>query len=207
MPQHAQGTPDARKTGDMKADGKSKASESMAPATTSKDMKNPTAETKSPSDSKTAGEMKANSKTKSSDSAATSRDLKTPTAETGRSTPEDDRQCRNLGDSSASRRKAHPDNLGDQARESRGSRKRELQSLNRNGCPGGCPLLPDASTYRRNLSGMVWIRIHPCARQVHRSSPAHSRDRLHHRRLSDLAKRTTGSYEKLKGGLRAVLIV
>ena len=60
VPQHAQGKPDAKTTGDMKADGKSKASESTTPATTSKDMKNPTAETKSPSDSKTTtGEMKA----------------------------------------------------------------------------------------------------------------------------------------------------
>jgi hypothetical protein len=52
VPQHAQGKPDAKTTGDMKADGKSKASDST---TTSKDMKNPTAETKSPADSKTTG--------------------------------------------------------------------------------------------------------------------------------------------------------
>jgi uncharacterized protein DUF1236 len=55
VPQHAQGKQDGKTTGDMKADGKSKASDSTAPATTSKDMKNPTAETKSPSDSKTVG--------------------------------------------------------------------------------------------------------------------------------------------------------
>jgi hypothetical protein len=53
---HAQGKPDANTTGEMKADGKSKASESTTPTTTSKDMKNPTAETKpSTSDSKTTG--------------------------------------------------------------------------------------------------------------------------------------------------------
>jgi hypothetical protein len=53
---HAQGKPDAKTTGEMKADGKSKASESTTPTTTSKDMKNPTAETKpSTSDSKTTG--------------------------------------------------------------------------------------------------------------------------------------------------------
>jgi hypothetical protein len=99
-PQHAQGTPDAKKTGDMKADGKSKASESMPPTTASKDMKNPTAETKSPSDSKAASEMKADSKTKSSDSAATSKDLKTPTAETRPSTP-DNRTTGNAATSAA----------------------------------------------------------------------------------------------------------
>ena len=55
MPQHAQGKPDAKAAGDTKADGKSKASESATPATTSKEMKNPTAETKSPSDSKATG--------------------------------------------------------------------------------------------------------------------------------------------------------
>jgi hypothetical protein len=82
-PQHAQGKPDAKTTGDMKADGKSKASDSTAPATSSKDMKNPTAETKPTSDSKTTtGEMKADGKTKPSDSATTSKDLKSPTAET-----------------------------------------------------------------------------------------------------------------------------
>jgi hypothetical protein len=83
VPQHAQGKPDAKTTGEMKVDGKSKASDSTAPATTSKDMKNPTAETKPTSDSKTTtGEMKADGKTKPSDSATTSKDLKTPTAET-----------------------------------------------------------------------------------------------------------------------------
>jgi hypothetical protein len=53
-PQHAQGKPDAKTTGEVKGDDKSKASDSTAPATTSKDMKNPTAETKpSTADSKT----------------------------------------------------------------------------------------------------------------------------------------------------------
>lgn len=87
-PQHAQGKPNAKTTGDMKADGKSKASESTPPTATSKDMKNPTAETKSLSDGKAASEMKADSKTKSSDSTATSKELKTPTAETRPSTPD-----------------------------------------------------------------------------------------------------------------------
>jgi hypothetical protein len=82
----AQGKPDAKTTGEMKADGKSKASDSTAPTTTSKDMKSPTAETKSPSDSKTAGETKADGKTKAPDSTTTSKDLKTPTAETKPST-------------------------------------------------------------------------------------------------------------------------
>ena len=87
VPQHAQGKLDAKTTGDMKADGKSRASESTSPTTTSKDMKNPTAETKSPSDSKaTAGEMKTDSKVKASESTTTSKDLKTPTAETKPST-------------------------------------------------------------------------------------------------------------------------
>jgi hypothetical protein len=53
IPQHAQGQPDTKATGEMKADGKSKASDSTTPA--SKDIKTPTAETKSPSDSKTTG--------------------------------------------------------------------------------------------------------------------------------------------------------
>src|ERR1700694_4113081 len=52
-PQHAQGKPDAKTTGEMKADGKTKASDST---TTSKDLKTPTAETKpSTSDSKPPG--------------------------------------------------------------------------------------------------------------------------------------------------------
>jgi hypothetical protein len=55
VPPRAEGKPDAKTTGDTKADGKSKASESTAPTTTSKDTKSPTAETKSPSDSKTTG--------------------------------------------------------------------------------------------------------------------------------------------------------
>jgi hypothetical protein len=68
----------------MKADGKSKASDSTSPTTPSKDLKNPTAETKpSTADSKTTtGEMKADGKAKASDSTTTSKDLKTPTAET-----------------------------------------------------------------------------------------------------------------------------
>src|SRR6202158_6095200 len=83
VPQHAQGKPDAKTTGEMKADGKYKASDSTTPTTTSKDMKNPTAETKPASDSKTTtGEIKADGKTKASDSTTTSKDLKTPTAET-----------------------------------------------------------------------------------------------------------------------------
>jgi len=82
-PQHAEGKPDAKTTGDVKADGKSKASDSS----TSKEMKTPTAETKSPSDSKaTTGEMKTDSKAKASESTTTSKDLKTPTAETKPST-------------------------------------------------------------------------------------------------------------------------
>ena len=52
-PQHAQGKPDAKTTGEGKVDDKSKASDATAPATTSKDMKNPTAETKPATDSKT----------------------------------------------------------------------------------------------------------------------------------------------------------
>jgi hypothetical protein len=88
VPQHAQGKPEAKTTGEMKVDSKSKASDST-PAAPSKDMKNPTAETKPASDSKTTtGEMKADSKTKASDSTTTSKDLKTPTAETRPSTPD-----------------------------------------------------------------------------------------------------------------------
>src|SRR4051812_40384781 len=37
MPQQAQGRPDAKHAGDVKADGKSKASEAAAPVTTSKE--------------------------------------------------------------------------------------------------------------------------------------------------------------------------
>jgi hypothetical protein len=86
MPQHAQGKPDAKTTGDMKADGKSKASDS---GTTMKEMKTPTAETKSPSDSKaTTGEMKPDGKSKAPDATTTSKDLKTPTAETKPATPD-----------------------------------------------------------------------------------------------------------------------
>jgi hypothetical protein len=54
-PQHAQGKPDAKATGEMKSDSKSTASDSNAPTTTSKDIKSPTAETKSAPDSKTTG--------------------------------------------------------------------------------------------------------------------------------------------------------
>ena len=53
VPQHAQGKPDAKPTGEMKTDDKSNASEST---TTSKDLKTPTAETKpSAFDNKTTG--------------------------------------------------------------------------------------------------------------------------------------------------------
>lgn len=77
-PQHAQGAPDAKHSGDVKADGKAKTTETMAPATSSK----PTA------DNKTPGEMKANGMTKAPDSATTSKDVKTPTAESKPSAPE-----------------------------------------------------------------------------------------------------------------------
>jgi hypothetical protein len=103
-PQHAQGKPDAKTTGDMKADGKSKASESITPTTTSKDMKNPTAETKSPSDSKATSDMKADSKVKSPDSTTTSKDLKSPTAETRPSTPD----SRTTGNAATSATSAPP---------------------------------------------------------------------------------------------------
>jgi hypothetical protein len=73
-PQHAQGKPDAKATGEMKSDSKSTASDSTA--------KSPSAETKSAPDSKTTGEIKADSKTKATDSSTNSKDLKTPTAET-----------------------------------------------------------------------------------------------------------------------------
>jgi Protein of unknown function (DUF1236) len=103
-PQHAQGKPDAKTTGGMKADGKSKASESITPTTTSKDMKNPTAETKSPSDSKATSDMKADSKVKSPDSTTTSKDLKSPTAETRPSTPD----SRTTGNAATSATSAPP---------------------------------------------------------------------------------------------------
>lgn len=52
-PQHAQGKPEAKTTGEMKTDSNAKATDST---TTSKDLKTPTAETKpSASDSKTTG--------------------------------------------------------------------------------------------------------------------------------------------------------
>ena len=50
--------PDLKTTGDVKADSKEKASDPTTPTTNSKDMKNPTAETRSPADSKATGEMK-----------------------------------------------------------------------------------------------------------------------------------------------------
>lgn len=71
-PQHAQGKPDAKATGEMKSDSKSTASDSTA--------KSPTAETKSAPDSKTTGEIKADSKTKATDSSTNSKDLKASTA-------------------------------------------------------------------------------------------------------------------------------
>lgn len=56
VPQHAQGKPDAKTTGEMKADSKSKASDSTTSTPASKDVKNPTAETKPPApDGKTTG--------------------------------------------------------------------------------------------------------------------------------------------------------
>ncbi|TFV79058.1 DUF1236 domain-containing protein [Bradyrhizobium frederickii] len=85
-PQHVQGKPDAKTTGDKKAEGQSKAPDSTAPTAASKDMKNPTAESKSPPESKAASELKADSKAKAVDSTATSKDVKTPTAETKPST-------------------------------------------------------------------------------------------------------------------------
>ena len=81
-PQNAQVKPDATTTSDMKAEGKSKTSESTVPTAASKDMKNPTAESKPLSDGKSASEMKADSKPKAVDSTTNSKDLKTPTAET-----------------------------------------------------------------------------------------------------------------------------
>jgi len=66
-PQHAQGKADAKTTGDMKVDSKSKASDSTSPTAPSKT---------------TTGEMKADGKAKATDSTTTSKDLKTPTAET-----------------------------------------------------------------------------------------------------------------------------
>jgi uncharacterized protein DUF1236 len=101
-PQHAQdkgeaagagahGKPDAKTTGEMKPDSSAKASDSSATATHSKDMKNPTAETKPPADSKTTGEIKTDSKSKASDSTApttNSKDMKNPTAETKSPTAE-----------------------------------------------------------------------------------------------------------------------
>lgn len=70
-PQHAQGAPDAKHVGDVKADGKP--------------MK-PTAESKTPGETKADG--KADGMTKAPDSATTSKDLKTPTAESKPSAPE-----------------------------------------------------------------------------------------------------------------------
>ena len=87
-PQHVQVKPEAKTTGDKKADGQSKAPDSTAPTAASKDMKNPTAESKSLSDSKSASEPKADSKAKAVDSTTTSKDLKTPTAEIRPSAPD-----------------------------------------------------------------------------------------------------------------------
>jgi Protein of unknown function (DUF1236) len=101
-PQHAQdkgeasgagahGKPDTKTTGEMKPDSSTKASDSTAPAAHSKDMKNPTAETKSPADGKTAAETKTDGKSKASDSTApttNSKDMKNPTAETKSPTAE-----------------------------------------------------------------------------------------------------------------------
>ncbi|MDA9549591.1 hypothetical protein ACM43_35085 [Bradyrhizobium sp. CCBAU 45321] len=84
----AKGAPDAKQLGDAKVDGKPKAAEGMAPATTSKDVKTSAPETKPTADSKTTGEMKADGKAKATDSATTSKDLKTPTAESKPTAPE-----------------------------------------------------------------------------------------------------------------------
>ena len=65
-PQHAQGAPEAKHVGEAKADSKSKASEATAPATSSKEVKNPVAETKPGSDGKAVGGMKADGTTKAS---------------------------------------------------------------------------------------------------------------------------------------------
>ena len=74
-----------KQTGDMKGDGNSKASDSK----TLQEMKTPTAETKSPSDSKTTtGEMKPDGKAQAPAASTTSKDLKTPTAETRPATPD-----------------------------------------------------------------------------------------------------------------------
>ena len=69
---NAQGKPETKTTGEMKAGDKSKASDS----TNSKEMKSPTAETKAPIDSKTTGDMKADSKTKASDSSTSTTNAK-----------------------------------------------------------------------------------------------------------------------------------
>jgi Protein of unknown function (DUF1236) len=98
VPQHAQGKPDGKTTGEMKADGKSKASDSTTPTTTSKDMKNPTAEMKPATDGKKAGEMKPDAKMKAPDSTTTSKDLKTPTAET-KPSPSDSKTTGNVANS------------------------------------------------------------------------------------------------------------
>ncbi|MDN4999887.1 DUF1236 domain-containing protein [Bradyrhizobium sp. GCM10027634] len=87
-PQHVQVKPEAKTTGEMKAEGQSKASDSTAPTAASKEMKNPTAESKSLSDNRSASELKADSKAKAVDSTTTSKDLKTPTAETRPSAPD-----------------------------------------------------------------------------------------------------------------------
>ena len=87
-PQRAQSAPDAKHAGDVKTDAKPKASEAMAPATTSKDMKTPVAETRPTADSKTTGGMRADETTKPIASTTTAKDLKTPTAESKPAAPE-----------------------------------------------------------------------------------------------------------------------
>ncbi|MFB6449340.1 DUF1236 domain-containing protein [Bradyrhizobium tunisiense] len=84
----AKGAPDAKQLGDAKVDGKPKAAEGMAPATTSKDVKNSASETKPSADGKMTGEMKADGKAKATDSTTTSKDLKKPTAESKPAAPE-----------------------------------------------------------------------------------------------------------------------
>src|SRR3954451_12579362 len=78
-PQHVQSKPDAKTTGEIKVDGKSKASDSNASGTASKDMKSPSAETKMPA---AENELKSDTKAKASDTTTISKDMKTPSAET-----------------------------------------------------------------------------------------------------------------------------
>jgi hypothetical protein len=202
VPQHAQGKPDAKTTGEVKVDGKSKASDSTTPTTTSKDMKNPTAETKPASDGKTAGEMKADGKTKASESTTTSKDLKTPTAETKPSASD----SKTTGNAATSAAAAPPAKKRTQITTAmRQEKVEEVTNVNFNisigtAVPSTVRYYPLPSRIVENLSGMAWIRFHPGARQVHHSSPAHPRDRLHHRRLNEFARQTMGNW---KGGLGA----